>query len=619
MIEEVDIIFNYGGSWVISLKLGYNIKFQHTWKVQQLLVTGPFGTYYVIEDNDGIKTLQYLFSKDFKVINFYVVDAHELRVFAANIIDHTESYSVNVEAATDCDYSDVEDDALYEMGNNCEIVEYHVEVLQLYEHEKERVVSDGLEKFKELEWNGKSATFKVKTLNPKHTCGDSFVNPLATYHTLVVYFKDEVQNNPKYPIKDMREILEKKFKLNVLKSKLKKAKTMALDKLEGGFKDDYNRLEAYGQELRQSNPGSDMVINISKDALEQGIRRFLRMYICFKALKDGWKSLRPIIGLDGTFLKEKCKGQLLVRVGQDSMNHFYPIAWVVVENENRGTWTWFIQLLRIFLELKNGETVTFMSDMQKGVLDVVANVIPEAHHRLCMRHIKSNWCKKWRSGEEKKLMWWCAWNTYKEEFKGTLKVLGKVDEDLTSDLFHFPVIKWCRAYFDTQCKNVMVDNNFTESFNSWILEARQKPIIKMLEEIRVKLNTMITYAFYCELFGHENGEGGFERMDHEDGESSHERNKKASSQKSIAYGPEIENEEDPTLRPMVISETKTRMEKRSRIFEGLRSKKIVFKGDVRGISTPSDLPYSPKKTTWKGKKAVTTGQLLAEVKKKRVK
>ncbi|KAK6782084.1 hypothetical protein RDI58_019880 [Solanum bulbocastanum] len=28
------------------------------------------------------------------------------------------------------------------------------------------------------------------------------------------------------------------------------------------------------------------------------------MYICFKALKDGWKSgLRPLTVLDGTFLK----------------------------------------------------------------------------------------------------------------------------------------------------------------------------------------------------------------------------------------------------------------------------------------------------------------------------
>lgn len=137
--------------------------------------------------------------------------------------------------------------------------------------------------------------------------------------------------------------------------------------------------------------------------------------------------------------------------------------------------------------------------------------------------------------------------------------------------------------------------------------------------------------------------------DHEGSENSHERNKKASNQRSrsqagqnsphsdiveyeteastqqsqaqqlTAYGPEIGNEEDPALRPMVISETETRMEKSSRIFVGTGNRKIAFKGDARGISTPSDLPYSPKKTTWKGKKAVTTGQLQAEVKKKRVK
>lgn len=63
------------------------------------------------------------------------------------------------------------------------------------------------------------------------------------------------------------------------------------------------------------------------------------MYICFNALKMGFKAgLRPFIGLDGTFLKGKAKGQLLVVVGQDSMNHFYHIAWTVVDKETKRTW-----------------------------------------------------------------------------------------------------------------------------------------------------------------------------------------------------------------------------------------------------------------------------------------
>lgn len=84
-------------------------------------------------------------------------------------------------------------------------------------------------------------------------------------------------------------------------------------------------------------------------------------------------------------------------------------------------------------------------------------------------------------------MWWCAWATYDEGFKDQLRKLGDINEEAAKDLLKYNPQTWCRAYFDTHYKNIMVDNNFTESFNSWILEARHVPIIKMLEEIRLKV------------------------------------------------------------------------------------------------------------------------------------
>ena len=87
------------------------------------------------------------------------------------------------------------------------------------------------------------------------------------------------------------------------------------------------------------------------------------------SFKNGWKGgLRPFIGLDGTFLKGKCKGILLVAMGQDSMKHFYPLAWAMVERETLRTWRWVIELLRNSLDLADGEGVTFMSDMHKVVV-----------------------------------------------------------------------------------------------------------------------------------------------------------------------------------------------------------------------------------------------------------
>jgi len=85
-------------------------------------------------------------------------------------------------------------------------------------------------------------------------------------------------------------------------------------------------------------------------------------------LKSGWKAgLRPLIGLDGTFLKGKCKGILLVAMAQDSAKHFYPLVWAVVDKETNRTWKWFMELLRSSLELREGEGVTFISDMQKVI------------------------------------------------------------------------------------------------------------------------------------------------------------------------------------------------------------------------------------------------------------
>lgn len=85
---------------------------------------------------------------------------------------------------------------------------------------------------------------------------------------------------------------------------------------------------------------------------------------------------------------------MLVAVRQDSSNHFYPLAWAVVDKETKRTWNWFVELLKHSLDLKDGERITFVSYMEKGLLDVVSNVYPQANHRWCVRHIEANWSKK---------------------------------------------------------------------------------------------------------------------------------------------------------------------------------------------------------------------------------
>ncbi|KAF3648355.1 hypothetical protein FXO38_18219 [Capsicum annuum] len=83
------------------------------------------------------------------------------------------------------------------------------------------------------------------------------------------------------------------------------------------------------------------------------------------------------------------------------------------------------------------------------------------------------------------------------------------------------------------------------------------------------------------------------------------------------YGPNVGNEEDPPLRPMVYPESKSWVEKLMARSVPTGTRKISFTGDHTGVSVPTNLSYSPVKTTWKGKKAVSSGQLQMEAKKKK--
>lgn len=92
--------------------------------------------------------------------------------------------------------------------------------------------------------------------------------------------------------------------------------------------------------------------------------------MCYAVLRDTWlDSCRPIFGIDGCFLKNPTKGQLLAAVGRDANNHIYPLAWAVVNVENKDNWIWFLQKLKKDLDMRNGDGFTLVSDRQKVSFD----------------------------------------------------------------------------------------------------------------------------------------------------------------------------------------------------------------------------------------------------------
>ncbi|WMV23034.1 hypothetical protein MTR67_016419 [Solanum verrucosum] len=166
----------------------------------------------------------------------------------------------------------------------------------------------------------------------------------------------------------------------------------------GDYVLEFGRILNYKDELLRTNPGSTCVVKLHEGTFKNGKKMFQGFYICFDAMKKSFLAgCRKCIGLDCCFLKGVSKGQLLVVVCKDENNQMLPLAWAVVEVENKFTWAWFVKLLKEDLQLGDGTHITIISAMQKGLEISITDHLPNVEHRMCARHILANWSKRWRA------------------------------------------------------------------------------------------------------------------------------------------------------------------------------------------------------------------------------
>ena len=214
--------------------------------------------------------------------------------------------------------------------------------------------------------DGRNPGLSIKTLKADHACFRHYTIPSASAKFLATHFKSKIYHNPAFKVKDMMAEAEELLKITVSLQKCKRAKRMVIQEMDGSYRIQFQQLEAYAHALKTSNPGTLAEIQLCNESLKNGRRVFRRMFICFHALKTGWLAgCRPIIGLDGCFLKGVCKGQLLSAVGLDGDNQLLPIVWAIVDKENKNNWRWFLAWLHQELALGDGSHLTIINDMQK--------------------------------------------------------------------------------------------------------------------------------------------------------------------------------------------------------------------------------------------------------------
>ncbi|CAI9293936.1 unnamed protein product [Lactuca saligna] len=269
-------------------------------------------------------------------------------------------------------------------------------------------------------------------------------------------FKDKVESNPTIPIRALQEQLQRRFKVDLSRMKTFRAKSEALNLVQGDFVTQYGLLRDYIVELQTRNPDTTVRVDVESEGNPHSeTRTFRRIYICLGALKKGFAAgKRDFLGFDGAFMKGPFPGQILSAVGLDGNNGTYPLAYAVVETEN------------IRYSKCN------------------CNLFPCAENRYCVRHIRDNMRKQWRGKPFEDLLWTCATATHVQQFNKGMEELKKLNKDCYEWLKKIPPQHWSRSHFTGRAHSDVILNNLCETFNGKLNEGRDKPIITCLEFIR---------------------------------------------------------------------------------------------------------------------------------------
>ncbi|XP_020080350.1 uncharacterized protein LOC109704017 [Ananas comosus] len=224
---------------------------------------------------------------------------------------------------------------------------------------------------------------------------------IARYRVTNYPWRIKVVANEKYTLKMVQTEILRQHGVKISYWKAYRARERILQEVCGDFEGSFAALSLYMRELRSGDAQACLQL------LYQDEGRFHRFFWAFGALIRAFrKHCRPLIGMDGTFLHYYATfiplfyyvailGALLIMSCIDGNNCILLLEWAVVEGENHYSWHWFLDQLRDGVvgdrDVSRANSVfAIIFDRQKGLIEAVSDVFPDAAHSYCMYHLSTN-------------------------------------------------------------------------------------------------------------------------------------------------------------------------------------------------------------------------------------
>lgn len=119
------------------------------------------------------------------------------------------------------------------------------------------------------------------------------------------------------------------------------------------------------------------------------------------------------------------------------------------------------------------------------MLPAIEELLGNVDQRFCVRHLYNNFRKKFPDLKLKELMWKATTASHVNAWEKIMLEIKGVNEEAFKHLIEIPPRLWSKPRFRTNTSCDTLVNNMSETLNYVFVAARAKPIVTMLEEIRV--------------------------------------------------------------------------------------------------------------------------------------
>ncbi|XP_013645439.1 uncharacterized protein LOC106350044 [Brassica napus] len=289
-----------------------------------------------------------------------------------------------------------------------------------------------------------SSYFIIKKYVPDHSCSPSSRNHSVrtasskTVGSLIKHKYETVKEGPKP--NDIIQFMHNDHGVEISYSLAWEAREYAVNVVRGIPEKGYEKVPKYLHMMKEANPGSHTFYETDSNG------RFRFLFISYgQSIRGFYAAIRKVIVVDGTFLKSKYKGVLLVATALDGNSNLYPIAFGVVDSENDRSWEWFMRQLNVVIADDQG--LAFVSDRNTSLAKAIAKVYPHAHHGIFIHHLLNNVVTYFKGKGVAGLVAKASKAYRVADFKKQFTAIFSISPAIGTYLIQADVRKWARCQF----------------------------------------------------------------------------------------------------------------------------------------------------------------------------